>query len=178
MTFLRPRLLSFLVKWAAPQFSLLCIPSPSNKRQSAILDEPILPTHRAVVISMESETDPIGETFLKQLAMPTHNCGWRKLADNVSKHHLGGAQTLTKRRRFCLPYPNNLYISQLEVLCALPAFIYSVLCTGQLREFSRAARPRQPLLLSRLHRQNLPWQQTRETLQSPKIIFSGEIVTH
>lgn len=138
----------------------LCIPSPSNNKQSAILDGPILPTHRSVVIRMDSETYPKGETFLQQLVMPTHNCGCRKLADNVSKHHLGGAQTLTKRRRFCLPYPNNLHISQLEALRALPS---STLHSAQDSwEFSRAARQRQPLLLSGLHRQSLPWQQLQK----------------
>lgn len=35
-----------------------------------------------------------GKTFFKQLAIPTYNYGHRKLADDVSKHHLWGVQTL------------------------------------------------------------------------------------
>lgn len=123
-----------------PIFRLLCIPGPlkNNNNRSTILDKCVLSAHTLIRMRAGSETYPKGKTFFKQLAIPTHNCGFRKLADNVSKHHLGGVQTLTKHGLFCLPYPNNLHAPASWKISVCPAFFCSAFGTGQFREFSRA----------------------------------------
>jgi hypothetical protein len=160
-----------------PIFQLLCIASPlNNSNGSAILGKLVLSAHISITRRADSKTYPKGKTLFKQLAIPTHNCGFRKLADNVSKHHLGGVQTLTKHGLFCLPYPNNLHAPASWRISVCPAFICSAFGTGQFREFWRAAET--ALLLQQASQTQFSLAAITETLQFPKIIFFWRIVIH
>lgn len=92
MTFQRPQSLSFC-KLIFPIFQLHTLLVYWTNEKVHFCHKCILSAQRSI---MKRTTRHIlkGKTFFKQLAIPTHNCGCRKLADNVSKHHLWGVQTL------------------------------------------------------------------------------------
>lgn len=92
MTFQRPQSLSFC-KLIFPIFQLHTLLAYWTNEKVQFCHTRILTAH---ISTMMRTTRHVlkGKTFFKQLAIPTHNCGCRKLAANVSKHHLGGVQTL------------------------------------------------------------------------------------
>lgn len=122
MTFQRPQSLPFC-KLIFPRFQLHTSLVYWTNDKVWFCHKCILSAHPSTVTRTTRHILK-GGTFFKQLAIPTHNCGCRKLADNVSKHHLWGVQTLwpSAASSACLSYPRKIHTDQPAGGCVCPSF--------------------------------------------------------
>lgn len=165
MTFQRPQSLSFC-KLIFPIFQPHTFLVYWTSEKVQFCHKRILSAHISIMMRTTRHILK-GKTFVKQLAIPTHNCGCRKLADNVSKHHLWGepalwpstASSVCPTQIICTHQPAGGSLSA-------PSFLSGdrllKVGTGQSRQFLRIAEapPFSTRLLPAfsLHKQRLRWQ--------------------
>lgn len=105
MTLALPWSLSFLVN-RCPSYSSHIQSSPTELMQTC-RSVPKASVCTCINSDEGHKTHPNGGNILQTTAIPTHNCGCGKAADNVSKHHLRGVQPPTRHSLCCLSYPGH-----------------------------------------------------------------------